>query len=161
MVPIRNHQECYGCHNPAQKINGVLILDYDAGEVRAGMTRDLGWMVAGTGALTFVIVGAIFVVIHVSVLRRLQRLEMTARLLSQGDLKRRAPVEGANEPVVITIPVGSYAPSGLRFVGGRTRVLRPARRTHHGCALSNRSQCNAGGGDAGAAAGGDLGQAPR
>ncbi|MGA9062191.1 MAG: ATP-binding protein [Terracidiphilus sp.] len=96
VVPIRNHEECYRCHDPAQKINGVLILDYDAGEVRAGMTRDLRWMVAGTGALTFVIVGAIFVVIRVSVLRRLQRLETTARLVSQGDLKRRAPVEGSD-----------------------------------------------------------------
>ena len=96
VVPIRNHEECYRCHNPAQKINGILILDYDAGEVRAGMTRDLRWMVAGTGALTFVIVGAIFVVIRVSVLRRLQRLETTARLVSQGDLERRAPVEGSD-----------------------------------------------------------------
>jgi len=96
VIPIRNREECYRCHDAAQKINGVLILDYDAGEVRAGMTRDLGWMVAGTGALTFVIVGAIFVVIRVSVLRRLQRLEMTARLVSQGDLKRRAPVEGSD-----------------------------------------------------------------
>lgn len=96
VIPIRNHQECYGCHSPAQKINGVLILDYDAGEVRAGMTRDLRWMVAGTGALTFVIVGAIFVVIRVSVLRRLQRLETTARLVSQGDLQRRAPAEGSD-----------------------------------------------------------------
>ena len=96
VVPIRNREECYRCHDAAQKINGVLILDYDAGEVRASMTRDLGWMVAGTGALTFIIVGAIFVVIRVSVLRRLQRLEMTARLVSQGDLKRRAPVEGSD-----------------------------------------------------------------
>ncbi len=96
VVPIRNHDGCYKCHNPAQKINGILILDYDAGEVRAGMTRDLRWMVAGTGALTFVIVGAIFVVIRVSVLRRLQRLETTARLVSQGDLQRRAPAEGSD-----------------------------------------------------------------
>jgi len=96
VVPIRNREECYRCHAASQKINGVLILDYDAGEVRAGMTRDLRWMVAGTGALTFVIVGAIFVVIRFSVLRRLQRLETTARLVSQGDLKRRAPVEGSD-----------------------------------------------------------------
>lgn len=96
VIPIRNHEECYKCHDAAQKINGVLILDYDAGEVRAGMTRDLRWMVAGTGALTFVLVGAIFVVIRVSVLRRLQRLETTARLVSQGDLERRAPVEGSD-----------------------------------------------------------------
>ena len=96
VLPIRNRKDCHRCHDPAQKINGVLILDYDAGEVRAGMTRDLRWMVAGTGALTFVIVGAIFVVIRVSVLRRLQRLETTARMVAQGDLERRAPVEGSD-----------------------------------------------------------------
>ena len=96
VLPIHNRQECHRCHDAAQRINGVLILDYDAGEVRAGMTRDLRWLVAATGALTFFIVGAIFLVIRVSILRRLQRLEATARLVSQGDLERRAPVEGSD-----------------------------------------------------------------
>ena len=96
VIPIRNREECHKCHDPGQKINGVLILDYNVGEVRADMTRDLGWMVAGTGLLTFVIVGAILVVIRVSVLRRLQRLETTARLVSQGDLQRRVPAEGTD-----------------------------------------------------------------
>jgi two-component system NtrC family sensor kinase len=71
-------------------------LDYNAAEVRSGMTRDLRRMVAGTGALTFFIVGAIFVVIRLAVLRRLQRLETAARLLSQGDLNQRVPVEGSD-----------------------------------------------------------------
>ena len=96
VVPIRNRQECFQCHDASQKINGVLILDYDAGEVRAGMTQDLRWMVAGTGALTFVIVGAIFVVIRLSVLKRLQHLEATARMVSQGNLEKRASVEGSD-----------------------------------------------------------------
>ena len=96
VVPIRNHEECHKCHDPVQKINGILILDYNAGEVRADMTRDLRWMVASTGALTFFIVGSIAIVIRVSVLRRLQRLETTARLVAQGDLERRVPVEGSD-----------------------------------------------------------------
>jgi PAS domain S-box-containing protein len=96
VLPIRNREECSRCHNPAQRINGVLILDYNAEEMRAGMTRDLRWLVAGTGVLTFFIVGAIFIVIRVSVLRRLQRLETTARLVSQGDLNQRVPVEGSD-----------------------------------------------------------------
>jgi PAS domain S-box-containing protein len=96
VVPIHNRDECQRCHDPRQKINGILILDYNAGEVRAAMTRDLRWMVAGTGALTFVIVGAIALVIRVSVLRRLQRFENTARLISQGDLERRVPAEGSD-----------------------------------------------------------------
>lgn len=96
VVPIRNRDACQHCHDPSQKINGILILDYNAGEVRAAMTRDLRWMVAGTGALTFVIVGAIALVIRLSVLRRLRRFENTARLISQGDLERRVPEEGSD-----------------------------------------------------------------
>ena len=96
VIPIRNREECHRCHDPQQRINGILILDYSAGEVRAAMTRDLRWLVAGTGALTFVIVGAIFMVIRMSVLRRLQRLEAAARRLSQGDLERRVPAEGSD-----------------------------------------------------------------
>lgn len=117
VLPIHNRQECHRCHDAAQRINGVLILDYDAGEVRAGMTRDLRWLVAGTGALTFFIVGAIFVVIRVSILRRLQRLEATARLVSQGDLERRAPVEGSDTLAWLGREFNTMADSVSRLVG--------------------------------------------
>lgn len=117
VLPIRNREECHRCHDPAQRINGVLILDYDAGEVRAGMTGDLRWMVAGTGALTFFIVGAIFIVIRFSVLRRLQRLETTARLVAQGDLQRRAPVEGSDTLAWLGREFNMMADSVSRLVG--------------------------------------------
>lgn len=117
VLPIHNRQECHRCHEVAQRINGVLILDYDAGEVRAGMTRDLRWLVAGTGALTFFIVGAIFIVIRVSILRRLQRLESTARLVSQGDLGRRAPVEGSDTLAWLGREFNMMADSMSKLVG--------------------------------------------
>ncbi len=117
VVPIRNHEECHRCHDPRQRINGILILDYSAGEVRAAMTRDLRWMVAGTGALTFVLVGAIFVVIRVSVLRRLQRLEETARLVSQGDLGCRVPVEGSDTLAWLGREFNAMADSVAGLVG--------------------------------------------
>jgi PAS domain S-box-containing protein len=96
VVPIRNREECHRCHDPQQKINGILILDYNAGEVRAAMTRDLRWMVVGAGTLTFVLAGTILLLIQFSVLRRLNRFETTARLISQGDLERRLPSQGAD-----------------------------------------------------------------
>ncbi len=96
VVPIHNRRECYGCHTPQQRINGILILDYNAGELRAGMTKDLRLMVAGTGILTFIIVAAIVLAIRMSVVRRLQRLETSARLVSAGDLNRRVPAEGSD-----------------------------------------------------------------
>lgn len=117
VVPIRNRQECQRCHDARQKINGILILDYNAGEVRAAMTRDLRWMVAGTGALTFVIVGAIALVIRVSVLRRLRRFENTARLISRGDLERRVPAEGSDTLSWLAKEFNEMADSVSHLVG--------------------------------------------
>ncbi len=117
VVPIRNRDECHRCHDPGQKINGILILDYNAGEVRAAMTRDLRWMVGGTGILTFVIVGAIALVIRVSVLRRLQRFETTARLISQGDLGRRVPAEGSDTLAWLAKEFNAMADSVSGLVG--------------------------------------------
>ena len=117
VVPIRNRDECHRCHDPGQKINGILILDYNAGEVRAAMTRDLRWMVAGTGVLTFVIVGAIALVIRLSVLRRLQRFETTARLISQGDLERRVPAEGSDTLAWLAKEFNAMADSVSGLVG--------------------------------------------
>jgi len=117
VIPIRNREECHRCHDAQQKINGILILDYDAGEVRAAMTQDLRWMVAGTGALTFVIVGAIALVIRVSVLRRLQRFETTARLISHGDLARRVPAEGSDTLAWLAKEFNDMADSVSGLVG--------------------------------------------
>jgi PAS domain S-box-containing protein len=117
VVPIRNREECHKCHNPQQKINGILILDYNAGEVRAAMTRDLRWMVAGAGALTFVLAGSILLLIRFSILQRLKRFETTARLISHGDLDRRVPTEGSDTLAWLGREFNAMADSVAGLVG--------------------------------------------
>jgi PAS domain S-box-containing protein len=117
VVPIHNRPACYRCHDSARKINGILILDYNAGEVHAAMTRDLRWMVAGAGALALVLVGAVVVVVRVSVLRRLQRFETTARLISAGDLERRVPAEGSDTISWLAREFNTMADSVTGLVG--------------------------------------------
>ncbi|HSD66201.1 MAG TPA: ATP-binding protein, partial [Vicinamibacteria bacterium] len=78
------------------RINGILIVDLDAGEIRATMNRDLRWMAAGSAGLALLLVVAIAGVVRVAVLRRLQRFESTARLIAAGDLQRRLPVGGSD-----------------------------------------------------------------
>jgi hypothetical protein len=65
VIPIHNRQACYGCHDASQKINGILILDYDAGQIHAAMSKDLRWMVLGTGLIGLLLVGAIALVVRV------------------------------------------------------------------------------------------------
>ena len=96
VVPIRNREACYRCHDPIHRINGILILDYNAGEIRAAMTKDLRWLLAVTAGLTILLISAIAFVIRIAVLRRLQRFETTARIIAAGDLERRVPAEGTD-----------------------------------------------------------------
>ena len=96
VVALRNRDVCHRCHDASRRINGVLIVDVDAGAIRATMNRDLRWMAAGSGALTLVLVGAIALVVRLVVVRRLQRFETTARLIAGGDLDRRVPSAGSD-----------------------------------------------------------------
>jgi PAS domain S-box-containing protein len=96
VIPIRNRQECYRCHDPQHKINGILILDYRTDQLSEAMTRDLRWLVGGTAAITLLLVGAIGLVIRVAVLRRLQRFETAARKIAGGDLEQRVPAGGSD-----------------------------------------------------------------
>jgi PAS domain S-box-containing protein len=96
MIPIPNLPACHRCHDPAHRLNGVLLLDHDVGETRAAIAADLRWLVAGNGLLTLLLAGALALVIHFAILRRLRRFETTARLIAAGDLNRRVPAEGSD-----------------------------------------------------------------
>jgi PAS domain S-box-containing protein len=117
VVPIPNREACHRCHNPAHKINGILILDYNAEELRAAMTRDLRWLVGGTAALTLLLVASIGVVIRVFLLRRLQRFETTARQIAAGDLGRRVPAEGSDTLSWLAREFNTMADSVTGLVG--------------------------------------------
>ncbi|MGO9257697.1 MAG: sensor histidine kinase [Bryobacteraceae bacterium] len=117
VVPIRNRAECYGCHDPSHKINGVLILDYRTAELSQEMARDLPWMVGGTAAITLLLVGAIGVVIRVAVLRRLQRFETAARQIAGGDLERRVPAGGSDTISWLAREFNTMADSVTGLVG--------------------------------------------
>jgi len=117
VIPIHNREACYRCHGPQQKINGILILDYNTGQMRAAMTADLRWMVAGTGALTLLLVGAIVLVVRLSVLRRLQRFETTARLIVAGDLARRVPDHGSDTIAWLAREFNTMADSMTGLIG--------------------------------------------
>lgn len=117
VIPIRNRAECYGCHDSSHKINGVLILDYRTAELGREMAHDLRWMVAGTAAITLLLVGAIGVVIRVAVLRRLQRFETAARQIAGGDLQKRVPGGGSDTISWLAREFNTMADSVTGLVG--------------------------------------------
>ena len=117
VIPIRNRAECYVCHDARYKINGILILDYRTDRLSEAMARDLRWLVAGTAAITLLLVGAIGVVIRVAVLRRLQRFETTARQIASGDLAQRVPAGGSDTISWLAREFNTMADSVTGLVG--------------------------------------------
>jgi len=117
MVPIRNRPACHHCHDPAQSVNGILVFDLDVSPMRAGMNRDLRWMVAGAGAMVFVLVGAIALVIRVVVVRRLRRVEAAARRIVSGDLHQRVEAEGTDTISWLAREFNTMADSVTGLVG--------------------------------------------
>ena len=117
VIPIRNRQECFRCHDPQHKINGILIVDYRTDQLSEAMTRDLGWLVGGTAAITLLLVGAIGLIIRVAVLRRLQRFETAARQIAGGDLEQRVPAAGSDTISWLAREFNTMADSVTGLVG--------------------------------------------
>ena len=74
VVPVRNRVECHRCHDAKQRVNGIVIFDTDASQIRASANHDLRWLVGATAGLALLLVAAIALVVRIFVLRRLQRL---------------------------------------------------------------------------------------
>ena len=117
VIPIRNRAECFRCHDPSHRINGILILDYRTDQLSAEMDRDLRWMVGGTAGITLLLVGAIGLILRVAVLRRLQRFETAARRIAGGDLGQRVPAAGSDTISWLAREFNSMADSVTGLVG--------------------------------------------
>jgi PAS domain S-box-containing protein len=117
VIPVPNREACHGCHDPAHRINGVIMFDRDAGRIRAEMNRDLGWFTAGSGGLALVLLAAIGLIYRTAVLRRLQRFRTTARLIAAGDLGQRLPAGGSDTISWLAHEFNSMADSMTGLVG--------------------------------------------
>jgi PAS domain S-box-containing protein len=117
VIPFPNREACYRCHDPSHRINGVMILDLDAGGIRTAMNTDLRWVVAGSGALAFVLIAVIALIVRVAVLRRLQRFEVTARQIAAGDLGRRVPAHGSDTIAWLATEFNTMADSMSGLLG--------------------------------------------
>jgi len=73
VVPVRNRAECFSCHPPSQKINGIVIFDVDASGLRAAASQDMRSLVAPTTVVALLLVGAIAMIVRVFVIRRWAR----------------------------------------------------------------------------------------
>jgi PAS domain S-box-containing protein len=107
--PIENRPECHGCHAPAERLNGILILDVSLGGLQAELAGDRRWMVAGTAALAMLLLVSVGLIVRRLVLVRLAKLSQTARSIASGDLMKRAEVRGDDTITRLAIDFNNMA----------------------------------------------------
>jgi signal transduction histidine kinase len=97
MNPIENRPECHTCHDPGDRLNGLLLTDISIAPLEAPLAADLRenilWW-AGT-----ILVAAIVVNLAMSqlVIRRLERVAQTLTRFGRGQLDLRLPADSPDE----------------------------------------------------------------
>ena len=114
--PIENRPECYGCHSPEERLNGILILDVSLAHLQSQLRSDRVWMVAGTAALGFLLLLSVGLIVRRLILTRLNKLGDTARSIASGDLTKRAEVVGDDTITRLAMDFNNMADAVLGLV---------------------------------------------
>ncbi len=97
--PVRNQPLCKPCHGEVDThpINGILVVDYDAGEIRAQAWKSaLAFAVAGIGVLTLIMM-VLWRSLNRRVLEPVAALGAASAALAQGRLAERVQLAGDDE----------------------------------------------------------------
>ncbi|MBC8328851.1 MAG: PAS domain-containing protein, partial [Planctomycetes bacterium] len=94
VLPIENRAECHRCHDPAERWNGILILDTSLADLQAKLAKDVGWFVSGAALLALLLLGGLRFLVRFLILKRLARLAAATRSLAAGELHQRAQIGG-------------------------------------------------------------------
>lgn len=125
--PIENRPECYECHDSANKMNGMLILDVSLAEVEEQMRHATKWMALGAVVLGLLLFAGVGFLVRVLVLRRVAALGRAARAIAAGNLAQRATVRGSDVISSLAQDLNDMADAGVRLLGevrGREHQLR-------------------------------------
>lgn len=98
--PVPNQTPCVGCHGQLDRhpVNGILVVDYDAGAIRQQAYRSAAlFTVAGIAVLALTL-WSIWYLLRRRVIDPLARLDAAANALAGGDLGQRADLGGDDEP---------------------------------------------------------------
>ncbi len=97
--PVPNQTPCIGCHGPLEQhpVNGVLVVDYDAGSLREQAYRSAGLFAAAGIAVLALTLGAVWYALRRRVIDPLATLDRAAIALAGGELETRVPAAGDDE----------------------------------------------------------------
>lgn len=95
--PILNEQECFPCHDPSNKVNGVLITDFSLQGIEERLGRDFRRSVISLAFFLLVVIGGLSFSVDRLVLARLQSFVAAAKRFGLGDFNQEISEESRDE----------------------------------------------------------------
>ncbi len=92
--PIPNREACQRCHSPAQRYNGLIVVDVPLDRVLSRIDRAAVGFSVATVIIGLALLVGVMALFRRMVVRRLHRVESAAKAFAAGDLARRVPVRG-------------------------------------------------------------------
>ncbi|MBY0432464.1 MAG: HAMP domain-containing protein, partial [Rhodospirillales bacterium] len=97
--PVTNKEACTRCHGPVgeSSVNGVLLVDYDAGALRHAAARTALMLIGSGGLVLLATIAGTWWMLRRFVLTPVHRLQEASRLLAGGNLDARVDLFGPDE----------------------------------------------------------------
>ncbi|MBI1747061.1 MAG: PAS domain-containing protein [Acidobacteria bacterium] len=96
-TPILNQPRCFSCHEPTQRLNGMLIIDLSMANLQKGLNSDVRHMLGLGFVMLLVTIAALHLLIDRLVLQKLKKLAKTSLQISQGNLAEVINIPGNDE----------------------------------------------------------------
>ena len=94
---VENHEKCFGCHDPDNKINGIFLLDVSMENMRRQLASN-NKKIIGTGILMVIATGLVLgFLIQKLILIRIRKITDITNRISQGNLDEWIEYKGNDE----------------------------------------------------------------
>lgn len=91
-TPINNEEECWECHDSNNPHLGMVILDVSLTATEAQLISDLRWDIAISLMSTVLISAAVYVLVHLLIVRRVEAFQKPLTQFAAGDHNARLPI---------------------------------------------------------------------
>ena len=98
-ILIPNEPDCHECHDPSQKILGVIITDYSLSSLTTQITKDMWIDVAASALIALVFTLTLYIAAHFLIVKRVEMLRLPLGQYALGDLSARIPLNTINDEI--------------------------------------------------------------
>jgi len=97
VTPIANTSSCYPCHDPKDKLNGVMIIDFSMAKINGQLVANMKQMFIWSLIMTLLLIGVIWLLIDRLVIKKLGAFLRVAPLIGKGQLDHSIQIRGRDE----------------------------------------------------------------